>query len=239
MLTAPVKLIILEIFCINAWGETMETAQAPFDPTTAFRYAGGDPSVDFVNTVDWTDRGRELDRFTSYGRVLDWADGAGVLDTAVLAQLRETGDSCADEAERIVEEAVQLRGTLERLYFQLVRGGHAGSEVGELNDVWLGRALAGLAVVDRSDGSFELSWHQIGHSLEAPLWAVTWAAVKLLTSADVSRIRRCGGTDCGWYYVDRSRNGLRRWCQMETCGTRMKSRRRAEKNELLRSSETT
>ncbi len=35
-----------------------------------------------------------------------------------------------------------------------------------------------------------------------------------------------GGDDCGWMYVDRSRNGLRRWCQMRTCGTREKSRRR-------------
>jgi predicted RNA-binding Zn ribbon-like protein len=30
-------------------------------------------------------------------------------------------------------------------------------------------------------------------------------------------------------YVDRSRNGLRRWCQMETCGTREKSRRRYQR----------
>jgi predicted RNA-binding Zn ribbon-like protein len=28
-------------------------------------------------------------------------------------------------------------------------------------------------------------------------------------------------------YVDRSRNGLRRWCQMEVCGTKEKSRQRA------------
>ena len=215
----------------------MNTAQAPFDPLVAFRYVGGDPSVDFVNTVDWTDRGRELDQFTSYGRLLDWTGGAGVLDTRSLTQLRETGDAWTNEAERVLEEAVQLRGTLERLYFQLVRGGRASSEINELNSVWLGRALAGLAVVDRGDGSFELGWQQIGHSLEAPLWTVTWAAAKLLASAEVSRFCRCGGPDCGWYYVDRSRNGLRRWCQMETCGTRMKSRRRARKNELLRSSD--
>jgi predicted RNA-binding Zn ribbon-like protein len=28
--------------------------------------------------------------------------------------------------------------------------------------------------------------------------------------------------------VDRSRNGFRRWCQMRTCGTREKTRRRRE-----------
>jgi predicted RNA-binding Zn ribbon-like protein len=28
-------------------------------------------------------------------------------------------------------------------------------------------------------------------------------------------------------FVDRSRNGFRRWCQMATCGTEEKTRRRA------------
>jgi predicted RNA-binding Zn ribbon-like protein len=39
-------------------------------------------------------------------------------------------------------------------------------------------------------------------------------------------VRVCDGDDCGWMYVDRSRNGFRRWCQMRTCGTREKTRRR-------------
>ena len=46
---------------------------------------------------------------------------------------------------------------------------------------------------------------------------------------EAERIRVCGGPDCGWVYVDRSRNGLRRWCEMETCGTQEKSRRRRQK----------
>jgi hypothetical protein len=33
---------------------------------------------------------------------------------------------------------------------------------------------------------------------------------------------------------DRSRNGLRRWCEMQTCGTLAKSRRRAERRHLRR-----
>lgn len=217
----------------------MNTAHEPLDPTTSFKYIGGDMSVDFVNTVDWTDRGPELDQFTGYGRLLDWASGAGMLDRGALVRLREVAKAREEDAERVVEEAVQLRGTLECLYGQLVRGERASGEIQELNSAWIGRALAGLVVMDCGDGSFELGWEHIGRSLDAPLWAVAWAAAKLLTSEDVSRIRRCGGTDCGWYYVDRSRNGLRRWCEMETCGTRMKSRRRAERNEILRPPDAT
>jgi predicted RNA-binding Zn ribbon-like protein len=62
--------------------------------------------------------------------------------------------------------------------------------------------------------------------LDSIVWPVLWSAASLIVSDEASRIRICGGPDCGWMYVDRSRNKLRRWCQMETCGTREKSRRR-------------
>src|SRR3712207_8118753 len=47
-----------------------------------------------------------------------------------------------------------------------------------------------------------------------------------ISSEEIARIRVCDAPECGWMYVDRSRNRLRRWCQMETCGTRAKNRRR-------------
>jgi predicted RNA-binding Zn ribbon-like protein len=55
----------------------------------------------------------------------------------------------------------------------------------------------------------------------------TFAAVELVTSADVDRLHACPPPDggCGWLFLDRSRNGTRRWCSMADCGTRAKSRR--------------
>jgi predicted RNA-binding Zn ribbon-like protein len=38
------------------------------------------------------------------------------------------------------------------------------------------------------------------------------------------RIRVCGADDCGLLFVDRSRPGRRRWCSMERCGNRAKTR---------------
>jgi predicted RNA-binding Zn ribbon-like protein len=52
------------------------------------------------------------------------------------------------------------------------------------------------------------------------------AAARLLASDDAARIRICSGPGCGWLFVDRSRNGFRRWCEMKSCGTTEKSRRR-------------
>jgi len=56
---------------------------------------------------------------------------------------------------------------------------------------------------------------------------LAYAAVDLTRTANLSQLRACpvaeGG--CGWLFLDRSRNGSRRWCAMEDCGTQAKSRR--------------
>jgi predicted RNA-binding Zn ribbon-like protein len=63
------------------------------------------------------------------------------------------------------------------------------------------------------------------------------AAVDLLRSTDLARLRQCrvdlGG--CGWMFIDHSRNGSRRWCQMADCGTQVKSRRLTERRRGARS----
>lgn len=216
----------------------MGTQQPALDPVTPYRYVGGDPSIDFVNTVDWTGRGRECDRFTSYARLIEWAEGAHALAPSVLGALRRAAKRDGYEAERVVREAVELRTLLERAFFGIAGGGHVDAELAELSQGWLRRSLAQIAVSGERGAAggrgFVFHWPRAAQALESPLWSVAWSAARLLTSDDVARIRRCGGIDCGWYYIDRSRNGLRRWCEMETCGTVMKSYRRAERNTRAR-----
>jgi predicted RNA-binding Zn ribbon-like protein len=89
--------------------------------------------------------------------------------------------------------------------------------------------LVPAAGASRSEWKLRLGWEYVKTRLDTVLWPVLWSAASLIASDESSRIRVCGGADCGWMYVDRSRNGFRRWCQMETCGTREKSRRRYQR----------
>ena len=55
-------------------------------------------------------------------------------------------------------------------------------------------------------------------------WPVAVAAVDLLRSPDrLARVKRCA--QCSWLFLDRSRNGSRRWCLMGECGAQVKMRR--------------
>ena len=57
-----------------------------------------------------------------------------------------------------------------------------------------------------------------------PLWPLIYSALDLLTTS-LERVRLCESHDCGWLFLDTSRNGRRRWCSMQGCGSREKMRR--------------
>ncbi|MBN1859137.1 CGNR zinc finger domain-containing protein [Candidatus Bipolaricaulota bacterium] len=77
----------------------------------------------------------------------------------------------------------------------------------------------------RSEERFQWGWSDAEDQLEWPVWILARSAADLLTSDERDRVRRCAGPDCGWLFVDISRNHSRRWCDMADCGNRAKARR--------------
>ena len=54
-------------------------------------------------------------------------------------------------------------------------------------------------------------------------------AVDLLRTLPEARTRICAGSKCGWLFIDSSKGGRRRWCDMATCGNAAKSKRHYER----------
>jgi len=194
-------------------------------PAPPFKFLAGDPSLDFVNTVDWTARGLANERIPDFEALTRWAEKAGTLDRREGRRFRKLSKARPREARSAHETAVALRATLKRLF----DGVAAKAALEEFNR-HLGGALESLRLRPSGDGR-GCAWRFAGsdENLASIVFPVAWAAARLLVSDEARSIRVCAGADCGWLYVDRSRNGLRRWCAMETCGTIEKSRRRRER----------
>lgn len=214
---------------------TTAPRSSSFAPDLPFKFVAGDPAVDLVNTVDWTSAGLAEDRLSDYDRLTRWAEGAGLLVPRLGAQFRAAAARRPRAAESALRAAKQLRWNLRQIFLAVARGDSPAkqAELAELNEL-LTIALSQLQLVDATgrgeDGpALQWSWRDASERLDSILWPVARAAAELLVSDEAERIRECGGVDCGWMYVDRSRNGLRRWCEMESCGTREKSRRRARR----------
>jgi predicted RNA-binding Zn ribbon-like protein len=215
----------------------MPTAPRPltWGPDSPFKYVAGEASLDLVNTATWSERGLLNDRFTDYGRVVEWAAGAGVVGRAGAARLRRAAAEHPSAARSACASTRALRSALQELYAAVTAGGPLDAPLRGFHP-WLAEAHAHLRLdaptaADRREGrALRWAWDEEEGRLDALLWPVVRGAAELLASGEGARIRMCGGEECGWVYVDRSRNGLRRWCEMETCGTRAKSIRRAERS---------
>lgn len=217
-------------------------ASSPPSPAAdlPFKYVGGDASLDLVNTVDWTSKGLVNERITGYQGLARWAEGAGVVSASQAEVLVAAARSRPDEAEAACEEARRLRAQLQRLYRAVVDGTDSGRAWDAFNEQ-LAAVLPRLRLAPRppgEDGPAAAGWVWLGREerLDSLLWPVVRAAAELLASEEARQVQICDGPDCGWMYVDRSRNGLRRWCEMKTCGTAAKSRRRRKRTERGRRS---
>jgi predicted RNA-binding Zn ribbon-like protein len=202
------------------------------DRKPPFRYIGGERCLDFVNTVDWGPQALVNELLGDYGALVAWSEGAGIVGAPEAAALRQRAAAQPQEAEAAREFGLHVRGVLKGLLTGIATGEPAQVSLTEFNEL-LEAAAARLELVPHPAGrrlaAGPAVWHWRGGELTAPVWPVVWSAALLLVAPDAHHLRVCAGPVCGWLYVDRSRNHLRRWCEMATCGTRAKSRRRAER----------
>ena len=89
-----------------------------------------------------------------------------------------------------------------------------------------GAGVPGTALgmsLDLSGGRVSLTPQQHGDLAGEVATAVVVAALRAGARPGWARVKRCPGPDCGWVFVDASRNASRRWCDMAGCGNRAKT----------------
>lgn len=205
------------------------TGSAPPGPSSTaptFRYVGGDPALDFVNTVAWTSTGLTSEKLIDYDALLRWGEGADVVASGDADALRHRARTDPSGATAALERARAMRDTVHAIFLATAHGERPpGAALDAFNTALSDAEAHGAITVAEPDGRLVREWRGLHERMDGVLWPVLRAAAALLTSPEMARVRACAGEDCGWMYVDRSRNGMRRWCEMETCGSRAKARR--------------
>ncbi len=52
------------------------------------------------------------------------------------------------------------------------------------------------------------------------------SALSILSDTrEMDRVKTCPGFDCGWKFMDETKNARRKWCSMDLCGNRAKASR--------------
>jgi predicted RNA-binding Zn ribbon-like protein len=186
---------------------------------TVWKFVGGRVCLDFVNTVGGRMRGVVVrDKLRGYEDLVGWSKAAGLIGSA--------GASAPRAGRMVFSRAIALR---EALYL-LFRGIREPTALEILN-----RELAiarGHERLNRSRGGFVWGWDE-SPALDRMLWQVARSAAELLGSSELARVRLCNGEECGWLFLDTSRNGRRHWCDMRDCGNRAKVKRFRERRRAV------
>ena len=201
--------------------------------TPKWKFRGGQLSLDFINSVD----GRvELngnnykirkDKINNYGDLVDWAKTIGILNETTARNLVSLSDQKGKVTNKIFERAIKLRESLYRIFISIIENREPlKADIGVLNnECSAAREQQKLVYASR-----KFSWnYELSGEPDNMIWQVALSGAELLLSDQLKRVKQCPGTNCGWLFLDASKNGSRQWCDMKDCGNVAKVRRYREK----------
>jgi predicted RNA-binding Zn ribbon-like protein len=167
---------------------------------TPHRFAGGSLALDVANSVILrSETGRCIDRFDVPQQLEAFPEAAALFsaERALIGRLEPVRHENRTGF-------LSLREAIDAYFRKRVEGSDDPLLLADL-------LTAAAGVLRHAPGVA---------SLEA---ATARSAIRLLANAETERLKICG--NCGWLFLDRSRNRSRMWCDMAVCGNRAKASR--------------
>lgn len=189
-----------------------------------YEFIAGNLALDFANTVHNHGSADPEDDLKGFSELVSWARQAGLLHEREGQELSGRAQAHPGAAAADLRRSLRVRELIYEVFSEIAREGKPRTAALAGLNSYFRQAMAQVGIRRVADG-YELAWDDHDRNLDRVMWAVTQAAVDLLTSGSFRRVRQCAGESCTWLFLDTSRNGMRRWCDMQACGNRAKVRR--------------
>jgi predicted RNA-binding Zn ribbon-like protein len=176
--------------------------------------------LSLANTRNWRHATTPLEHLHEYADVLRWGEKRGLLDAGEVSRLAAAAGARVRVARAEFAATLALREAIYRVFsarahFREVDASDVASIGASFND-----AVAELELVV-VDGKLIARARRVEAGLEAMRLHAALSAVSLLTSEFASKVKECADDrGCGWLFLDRTRNGSRRFCFSNECGNR-------------------
>jgi hypothetical protein len=162
---------------------------------------GGCPVFDFTNTISNRNDPDYFDYLLEYDDFIQWINKIGLLPKGKIDAITAFSKSHSRKSVTILQEVINAREVMFRLFSSLSNM----------------RIDVGRTEVTTS---FTVSEKTI---LKEPLYLLVKNAFDILSTQSFERIKEC--PTCKWLFLDTTKNGKRRWCNMQVCGSNDKARR--------------
>ena len=198
-------------------------------PQTEFDLSAGNLALDFANTVSKRPTRQPIERLTDYRDLVAFGRDSCLYPPRAPTRLYAMAREAPVRGQGALQTAIQFREALFNI-FSAVAGRRAvpGGTLELLNVRLQFSAEHGRIV--HSGRHFQWEWIGMDCHLDSVLWPIARTAADLLTSDDLACLRICDSEECDWLFLDKTKNQRRRWCDMKTCGNRVKARRYYERS---------
>jgi predicted RNA-binding Zn ribbon-like protein len=186
--------------------------------------------LDFANTLTRRSTDQPHEWLNSFSDLLEWGEIAGALTSTEARVIRESGKLDPGAGAGMLDRARRLREAIHQIFIAAAKSTPPPREaIDTLN-----------AELVTANSKRNLQWNgaqfewRISPEADDPdriLWPVALSAAELLSSPELERVGECQDPDCGWLFLDTSRNHSRRWCSMEDCGNREKARKHYQRKQ--------
>jgi predicted RNA-binding Zn ribbon-like protein len=182
-----------------------------------FLWLGNHPAIDFANT-EIVESGQTVDLLEKPQDLVDWMQAATILTDRAWKDAHYFADSRLEEAlKRAREYRLTLKNALEHLQ-QNGRLQKDGAAIRKTNRL-LGQPRITFAL-SAAEQALQLKQDWAIAEPYDLLRPIAFSFAQLLTTQDLSRIRKCQNPDCVLFFLDISKSGTRSWCSMDICGNK-------------------
>lgn len=178
----------------------------------------------YANTRSWRGSAEPTEKLHEFTDVLVWLEQSAGVAGAALQPLRAWAREHPKKAAALFDESISLREAM----FRSFSAAAAGDAARETDFAAVRDAIAEAPPrrqLTRADGAYGWRIETLRPCVASVLVPVLWSAGDLLVAAGMRRIRQCANDKCLWLFVDESKSGTRRWCDMSSCGNRAKAQR--------------
>jgi len=176
--------------------------------------------LNFTNTVHHRKEEPLRDYLKNSLDLIAWAEKVELVDEKRGKRLEKVVTDNPKKARNFFVTAITLRELLFRMFFSITAGKKVGApDLAEFNG-FLKNDLAHLRLAP-VDTRYKESWDFADDSLQQITAPILKDAYELLLSDKLRRVKEC--PNCGWLFLDTTKNGKRRWCSMKACGSNIKA----------------
>jgi predicted RNA-binding Zn ribbon-like protein len=199
---------------------------------------GGRLCLDFVNTLDWRGTDQPVEYLHTYRDLVAWSRYVGTISDQEAEELSQKAKTDSLQGAAVVQDAIQLREAIYRIFSSIAHRLPVADQDLMIFNRYVARAMESSEIIKKRE---EFVWNTNGdrEKLDWVLNPLVRSAADLLVSPERQSVKKCSDPECGWLFLDSSRNRSRRWCDMRDCGNRAKAGRFYKKNKAKRPAPST